>query len=302
MRLADLPGPVGAEALDSRIGALDGLAGVGAAADIDALRAALRRRHLLVVRGIELSGEAQAAFVARFGPLLSERHLWGYVSNARPDGIVREGALLFHSDFAFTRAPLEAISLHAIDVPAGGAPTLFADAVAAVDRLPAELRARLDGREVVNIYDFSGPDDQPMYAERVAARSPRVTHPIVAAHPRTGQPVIMANQLHSDRIVGMGVGKGRAVLDELFAVLYDPAHVYEHRWQRGDLVLWDNVAVHHARPPFDRTQARTLQRVTLGSYTAGELIPDLAQLLTERNKWGQSPAVTPPGAGGWCRS
>ena len=50
----------------------------------------------------------------------------------------------------------------------------------------------------------------------------------------------------------------------------------------GDLLLWDNVALHHGRPAFERTEARTLQRVALGNYTAVELVPNLAELLARR--------------------
>src|SRR6478752_7788841 len=81
--------------------------------EFDALRRAFDDHHLLLLRGPVISGEAQISFVARFGPLIAERGLWGYVSNVREDGIVREGPLLFHSDFAFTQSPVWAISLHA---------------------------------------------------------------------------------------------------------------------------------------------------------------------------------------------
>jgi hypothetical protein len=75
------------------------------AADVARLRAEWDRRSLLLIRGTLLSGEEQVGFAARFGPLVPERHLWGYVSNVREDGIVRDGALLFHSDLAFTLRP-----------------------------------------------------------------------------------------------------------------------------------------------------------------------------------------------------
>ena len=279
MRLRELDGSIGVEVtgLD-----LTGAAGLGpdcSARDIDGLRAALDRRHLVLVRAEPLPGEAQAAFVARFGPLVPERQLWGYVSNVREDGIVREGALLFHSDFAFTPSPVHGIALHALDVPADGSPTLFADAVNAVGLLPAGLRARLAGRRVLNVYDFHRPNDRPMRLTEADPRSPRVEHPVIARHPRTGVPVVMANELHSDHIVGLPRAESDALLAELFAVLYDGANVYEHRWAVGDLVLWDNVSLHHGRRTIPLDEPRTLQRVTLGAYTPGELVPDLADLL-----------------------
>lgn len=279
MRVEDLPGGVGVEVLDADLAAAP-LGGRWTAEALDELRAAFDRRHLLLLRGGILTGEQQAAFVARFGPLVPERQLWGYVSNVRPDGIVREGALLFHSDFAFAREPVDAISLHALEVPADGAPTRFADAVRAAAALPPDLRARLEGRRVVNVYDFHRPDDRPMRLDEVDPRSPRHEHPVLGRHPRTGDEVVLANELHTDHVVGVPRPESDALLAALFAVLYDATHVLEHRWRVGDLVLWDNVALHHGRPDFAKDAPRTLQRVTLGRYTPAELVPGLAQLLT----------------------
>ncbi len=281
--LVDLPGSTGVEVtgLDPR--RMHDPAAGWTRDLVDALRAGWDQRHLLVVRSVELTGEDQVAFTARFGPLVAERRAWGYVSNVRPDGIVREGALLFHSDFAFTRAPVSGISLHALQVPADGSPTLFADAVGAASRLPAELRARLDGRRVLNVYDFTQPDDRRTREADLAPGSPRFAHPVIGPHPRTGVPVIYANELHSDRILGLPQAESEALLRELFGVLYAPENVYEHRWSVGDLVLWDNVALHHARRTIPLREPRTLQRVTLGDYTPGELVPNLAELLAARS-------------------
>jgi taurine dioxygenase len=278
MQITELPGSIGVVADD-----VDLLGASSPAADIDALRDALARRHLLSIRSDEiLPGTTQASFVARFGPLVPERQMWGYVSNVRDDGIVREGALLFHSDFAFTHAPVTAISLHALDVPEDGAPTLFANAVRAAQVLPDDLRAKLTGRTVVNLYDFRLPDDQPMRIENADPRAPRCEHPVIGVHPASGAPVVMAGEMHTDHIVGVSRAESDALLADLFAVLYDDANVYEHRWRVGDLLLWDNVALQHGRRVIPTDQARTLQRVTIGRYTPAELVPDLAELLAAR--------------------
>jgi taurine dioxygenase len=277
MRIDDLPGSIGVE-----VTGLDLLGSATTAADIDALRHALATRHLLLVRSEIVPGPAHTGFVGRFGPLVPERQLWGYVSNVRPDGIVREGALLFHSDFAFTPSPVRAISLHALEVPADGAPTLFADAARAARVLPPGLRARLAGRRVVNIYDFHRPDDQPMRIADADPRSPRCEHPVLAPHPTNGVEVVMANELHTDHIVGLPSAESDALLTELFAVLYADDNVLEHRWRVGDLIIWDNIALQHGRRDIPKHEPRTLQRVTLGEYTPWELVPDLNELLARR--------------------
>jgi len=271
---------IGVDVLDVDLAA--GVERDGEALPIDDLRAAFAERALLRFGGQKLSGEQQVAFVARFGPLLAERRLWGYVSNVRDDGIVREGALLFHSDFAFTRGPVQAISLHAIEIPASGAPTVFADARRAAALLPMDLRARLEGRRVLNAYDFHAPGDQPMRLSTIRPGSPYFEHPILAPHPRTGVEVVMANLMHSDSIVGLPAAESDALLRDLFAVLYDESNVMQYDWSVGDLVLWDNITVQHGRPDFAVDEPRTLQRVVLGDYTPGELVANLEQLLADR--------------------
>ncbi len=279
MHHVELAGTIGTR-IDVDLRAPTGLTSRWTRDDMDLMRAEWDRRHLLLVRGAVLSGEEQVAFVARFGPLLAERQAWGHVSNVRADGIVREGALLFHSDFAFTPWPVWGISLHALDLPARGSSTLFADAVRAAAELPPDLRARLDGREVVNVYDFHRPDDQRMRLDEVDPRSPRCRVPALGRHPRTGQEVIFANELHTDHVVGLPADESEAVLADLFDVLYDDRHCYEHRWELGDLLLWDNISLHHGRRDIPRDEPRTLQRVTIGPYTPAECVPGLEDLLS----------------------
>lgn len=279
MEIVELPGHLGVEVRDVDLRGSSGRFRGWTVEDVDRLRAEWDRRHLLLVRGQELSGEDQVAFVTRFGPMVPEKALWAYVSNIRPDGIVREGALPFHSDFAFAREATLGISLHALAMPPDGAPTLFANAVRAARLLPPALRRRLEGRTVVNLFDFQLPSDHLMREGEVSPGSPRAEHPVLGIHPRTGVEVVMANHMHSDRIVGLPGPESRALLDELFAVLYDDGNVVEHRWEVGDLVLWDNIALHHGRRAIPLDQPRTLQRVTLGRYTPSELVPDLERLL-----------------------
>ena len=252
-------------------------------ADIDRLRSAFDRHRLLFIRCPILSGEHQVAFAARFGRLVPESSLWGYVSNSRPDGVVGEGPLLYHSDFAFTPDPIDAICLHALEMPSGGSSTRWVDAVGAVDRLPAPLRSRLAGLEVLNCYDLMQEGDHRMRIADIDPRSPRSIHPVIAEHPRTGDPVIMASAMHTDSILGMPHEESEELLGQIFDVLYDPDHVVEHRWSIGDLVIWDNRALQHGRDDVESTAARTLQRVTLGNYTPAELLPDLDALLSEKH-------------------
>ena len=283
MRLTDLAGTIGVEVHGLDLSAGNGTDPTSSADDIRSLRAALDTRHLLLRRGEVLPGMVQTAFAARFGPLVPERSVWGYVSNTHPEGVVREGPLLFHSDFAFTDHPVWFLSLHAIEVPADGSPTIWADAMAAVDLLPRELRARLESLQVLNCFDLLVDGDRRMRVADIDPRSPRTVHPVIAPHPRLGRPVVMANAMHTDSILGLPEPESEALLADLFAVLYDESNRYEHRWTVGDLIVWDNIALQHARGDITTEEPRTLQRVTVGEYTPTESIPGLAELLAEKH-------------------
>jgi alpha-ketoglutarate-dependent taurine dioxygenase len=253
-------------------------------ADLDevgpGLRDAYERSSLILLRGQRLLPERHVEFASLFGPVLEERgSTIGYVSNVRSDGITPDGALLFHSDLAFTPEPLPALSLHALEVPPNGAPTVFVSAVRAATALPPDLRTRVTGQRARNGYGFTLPYDQRMRERDLPPGSPVTEHAVLAPHPRTGAEVLMVNELHTDRIVDFPNDESEALLAELFAVLYAPAHAYHHHWRVGDVLVWDNLVLQHGRPTFPQTEPRTLQRVTIAEHGTYDLVPNLDELL-----------------------
>ena len=223
------------------------------------LRAAYTRGHLVLVRGGCVAMATQRNFAAVFGPVIDS----AYVSNARPDGIIPNGALLFHSDLAFTPHPYLGLSLHALELPPSGSSTYFVDAVAAFRALPLTLRDRVQGLTATHAFDLQTQrGDTPAYREPVPAQGDRARHPVVFIHPASGDGVLYVNEMQTERINELELEESDELIDALFAHLYSGEFTYEHRWQLGDLIVWDNVAVQHARrDPADGP--RTLQRVTL---------------------------------------
>ena len=274
MRTADLCERFGTEVLDVDLR-------VPLAAD--ALATLLRlydERHLLLFRDQVLDDAQQLAFVSQFGPLAPDPgYALSYVSNVRAGGILGGGAMLFHSDLAFTPEPVLGLSLYAIDVPAEGAPTNFADAAGVLSRIDAARRDELDTLHVVNVFDFGAPDDRRMREADLAPGSPVIERPLVERHPRTGVPVLTACEMQTDRIAELEPDASEALLAELYAVLYAPGHVYAHRWRTGDLLVWDNVALQHGRDDFPDREARTMRRVCLAPRTLADLVPNLGELL-----------------------
>jgi taurine dioxygenase len=233
-----------------------------------ALQRAWRERHLLLFRDQQLDAAEQARVVGYFAPLVDESPDGAgvnYVSNARPDGILRRGVLLFHSDLAFTTHPLEAISLYALEIPASGSATHFASAVRACRDLPAGLRARLAGLRARHVFDLVSQRGDAPYRLEDTPHPVHADHPVVWPHPRTGDEILYVSRMQTDRILGLSEVTSAELLAELLEHLYRPEHLWVHDWRPRDLLVWDNWALQHARVPFDETEKRTLRRAVAGT-------------------------------------
>jgi alpha-ketoglutarate-dependent taurine dioxygenase len=88
------------------------------------------------------------------------------------------------------------------------------------------------------------------------------TKPVGFRHPRTGRTMLYVSQMMTREIVGLPSEESEELLETLFSYLYDPAHSWQHDWRKCDLVVWDNLAVQHARPNVSlEGPARTLRKV-----------------------------------------
>jgi taurine dioxygenase len=238
------------------------------------LQEALDTHRLLLFRETALSDEAQVELMRCFGePTLENPHrdaLHAFVSNAREDGILGEGAYAFHSDHAFMPDPIEYLSLAAIEVSPGCGATRFADMVGAAASLPPELRAGIEGRSGQNIIDPSGEPGEVRMRAQSHAGLPQAAHAALAPHPRTGAETLFVNEQQTEFLSDLPRDESDALLEALFAHLYQDAHVYVHEWQPGDLIVWDNQALQHARPRLDPKVPRTLRRVSVGGSSVFE--------------------------------
>lgn len=233
------------------------------------LRALVDRHGLLLARGQLLSLERQLDIMRVFGLVLGDRATLNYV--APDDGVLGLGSLGFHSDLAFAPEPFAFISLHALDVDDGQTCTLFADGEGAYGRLDESLRRQLEGMSAAAV---SSSASGRAVGYHIPSSAHRHDRPVVIAHPRTGHPVLYVNQAQTARINELGPQDSEQLLERLFGVLYDPGNIYEHRWSCGDLVIWDNIRLQHARPALDGVTRRKLQRAVVARRSLYEQIPD----------------------------
>jgi taurine dioxygenase len=235
-----------------------------------ALRAVFRQHRLLLLRGQEITTEQQTRFAEIFGPVqLRERNrirsaetTAQHVSNVRKDGVFGTGDLDFHSDQLFQKEPLSALILYAIEVPSNaGGDTRFSDSITARERMPEALRNRIETLHVRQDYTFRGELAKDWNVDDAAQQTAlSAVHPMVWRAAPEDRGALWVNKLSSVEVVELPGEEGKALMAELREYLYDPAIIYDHVWKPGDLVLWDNRRLQHARTPYDETQPRTLRR------------------------------------------
>jgi alpha-ketoglutarate-dependent taurine dioxygenase len=78
--------------------------------------------------------------------------------------------------------------------------------------------------------------------------APSTVTPIERRHPRTGETILYICEQMTQEVVGVDPDESERLLEQLFLHMYDPANRLDHHWRRGDLVVWDNLAIQHARP------------------------------------------------------
>jgi taurine dioxygenase len=233
-------------------------------------RALLFARRMILARGQALSLAQQQQVAGYIGPVL--RGARGLAEISPKDGILNEAPLAWHSDLAFAPEPFTALSLHAVDVAEGRTSTRFADSVLAAATLPPQLRAKVEGREAVFVQPLS-PSTRQIDVQGRHAPVARAL-PVLMSHPVTNEVMLFVNEQHVDRMADGGLAEGHALLSALFDHLYAPAHVLEHVWRNGDLILWDNLALQHGRPDVAGIRPRRLQRASVARRSLAEQIPD----------------------------
>lgn len=239
------------------------------------LRALLAQRHLLVLRAGPVGESEHLACAARFGPIapegLLESRAVGYVSNARPDGVLGDDAASFHIDYGFFAHPYTHLTLYGLEIPDAGTETHFVNGVLAAATLPAALRARVRGlraRQVLDLSSATGQYDVRAHRGRVATPLASQVRPVLWPHRDSGAEILGVWQQQTDSLEPLEDADGVPLLLALYDHLYRPEHTYVHRWRPHDLVVWDNHALQHGRPAVGAAAvvgARTLRRVCVGA-------------------------------------
>jgi taurine dioxygenase len=241
--------------------------------DAGLLRDVATEHGVVVIRDLQLGPCELVELTAMLGPVelvwdvLNRDPSTDYVQVLSNQGRTPAvGADQWHTDRSFMAEPTRRTVLHPSVLPAAGGDTLFTDTKAAYRGLAADLKRTLVGCVGVHSYDTIGSLRAKAHGDQLerayAEGFHEVRHPLVRAHPESGEPALYINAL---ALTSIESTEG-AVVDVDLASLYEhathPRFGYRHQWRHGDVVIWDNACVMHRATALAADQHRVLYRTT----------------------------------------
>lgn len=269
MKINNLPGPFGAEITDVDVTSCSD-------DDLKMILSTVYDRRLAVIRTNALTDDAFVRFGYRAGkPLPYDEsadqpeifHITNISSAEVEDNTTAEH---WHSDMSFTEIRPTFTILYSVSAPEKGGSTKFCDLAAAYDALPESTKNEIDGLMVEHQHRYTNVHREDR-THRLAPDgwndSATVIHPLVRAHPITGQKTLFAISGTPVGIQNMDRDEGEKLLQKLRDHALQDRFLTSYQHRTNDLVIWDNPTTLHCataiQPATGPHDARIIRRMSL---------------------------------------
>ncbi len=231
-----------------------------------ALVDAFHQYSALVFRGQDLTPGEFSQFSGVFGELdvhhLAERTFPDHPevrvlsNNKKAKKLVGafRGGHFWHTDISYKKKVALATILHGKICPPVGADSLVADMYGAYEAMPDSLKKKLEGNMAIHDrnyhYEFLYPERPPLTPEQIA-KVPPVEHPCIITHPVTGRKAVYIVDHFVSRIGDLNEEESQKLVKDVIDFVTQPQFVYCHKWQEGDVALWDDRCTLHSATSYD---------------------------------------------------
>lgn len=236
----------------------------GAVDQMPEVQRLLYQHAILLIRDVAMDNDAYAALAGRFGALCevlpAHRRAGGHPYIEQLNITSSDDNTGWHTDHVEVAGQSPLTVFLCDEAPTEQGETLFCDMRAVIDRLPADVRTKLE--EHTAYYPIRDSIAKRLEAGMLlrkgwseAELSKRMAHlrnytmPLVNRHPISGHRTLMLNEWHMPRVVGMAEAESTQLLSTVFAAATSERNSYQHKWQVGDLLMWDNTLTMHTAVP-----------------------------------------------------
>lgn len=234
---------------------------------------------VIFFRDQKITPDQQKDFARRFGPLNVHPFVGHVPGHPEVIPIIKEkdekvnfgGG--WHSDMSFLPEPSLGSVLYALETPAFGGDTLWANQYLAYETLSDGMKRMLEGMTAVHTASMqygthseaskNASGRKSMETKATEEAHTTVEHPVVRTHPVTGRKALFVNAAFTLKFSGMSRRESKPLLEFLFERATQEPFTCRFRWQPGSLAFWDNRCTQHFALNDYHGQRREMHRVTV---------------------------------------
>ena len=254
-------------------------------AEIAEIRSTWLEHHVLSFPDQAMSDDDLERFTLYFGPFGDDPFISPIPGRDHIIAVKRDAeetspifAEAWHTDWSFQETPPDGTCLFGITIPPEGGDTLFTNQHMALEHMPPELRARLDGKIAIHSAKYAyakqgaygDGDTETRSMDIIPSDDAEATqlHPIIRTHPETGKDGLFGSAGYIIGFEGMDEAETGALLLELYKWQTQHKFQYRHKWQKNMLIMWDNRSLLHMATGGYKGHDRLLHRTTIGARAA----------------------------------
>jgi alpha-ketoglutarate-dependent taurine dioxygenase len=231
------------------------------------IRDLLEKRGVLVFRNAHLEDDEMQKFADTIGTVNEEDGEFKVTLEVQQNinAYILYGTRAWHMDRLDTALPPRGTILCPRVLSKTGGETEFANTYAAYDDLSDEDKALIENLSAEHrtqwVFRAVKLDPGVNVEAMEMFNQPGRIHPLVWKHGSGRRSLVLG--WTAGAIPGMDDAVADALLRRLIAHAEQPQYVYQHQWQPGDAIVWDNTGTMHRVLHYDKDSGRRLHRVTL---------------------------------------
>jgi taurine dioxygenase len=179
----------------------------------------------------------------------------------------------WHTDVTFLENPHSVSILIADEVPEVGGDTLWSDLRNAYQHMNNDLKSFLEKLEAVHkitpLAYWGEPFNYLYLTEEIiqlyenSKKQEPVIHPVIRIHPRTSQPSFFVNPGFTSHILNLTTIESDHILRLIYEHMTQPEFILRHKWDKNDIVIWDNISTAHYAINDYGSSPRKMRRITI---------------------------------------
>jgi len=247
------------------------------------LKRLLNKYQLIIIKNQSLSLIQQTELTRKLGEIelaWEDKHPESdyvqYLSNRkRTYPSFKSSSKYWHSDRSFCKTPSRYTFLQAIEISTGSASTNFCDMRSAYTTLPCNIKSLCNELTAVHAFDYKFPEimRRKGFSESIIQKHLKmysdVIHPLVKKNKDFNYKALYLNELTICKIVELNYKESRKLLNLLYChSLLNSDFQYNHHWDKGDFLIWDNESLIHRASRKSSNGARELFRTTTSSMNS----------------------------------